>query len=132
MSRSIFLLTLCLVACTPRSDPIQVEITMQQKRVASAKRMVDQEATRLKVMEDSFKVKVQQNLALGIPKKRADAIERMLVQTQQAVVDAARVNLKRQQDHLEQLKTSYKTRPEPGQAISYFNLYDATKQLFRP
>ena len=109
MNRYLLIFTLCLVACTPRSDPIQVEIAMQQKKVASAKRMVDQEATRLQVMEDSFKVKVQQTLSLGVPRKKADAIERMLVQTQQAVVDAATVNLKRQQEHLEQLKKHAKS-----------------------
>ncbi|MCZ6633251.1 MAG: hypothetical protein O7G87_07585 [bacterium] len=109
MNRYLLIFTLCLVACTSRSDPIQIEITMQQKKVASAKRMVDQEATRLQVMEDSFKVKVRQNLVLGIPKKKADVIERMLVQTQQAVVDAAGMNLKRQQEHLEQLKKHAKS-----------------------
>lgn len=100
---------LSLIACSPNSDSIQVEIILQQRKVASAKRNVDREASRLKVMEDSFRVKVQQDQDLGMPKKKADAIERLLVQTQHAVVEASQVNLKRQQEHLDELKKHAKS-----------------------
>ena len=71
---------------------------MQHKRIAKAQTALKQEQTYLQTLRDSLPAKIQQNIKLGLPPDKAEAIEQGLIKMQKNVVHVAQHNLQSQQN----------------------------------
>ena len=108
----IALLVVCLLlaGCSSSQDEqLQTEISAQEQKVASAKTIHRQETVQLQQMRDSLQIKIRQNIALGMDKKQAEAVERTLLKHQQTLVTLASHNLQSQRDYLSLLKVRLRT-----------------------
>ncbi len=103
---------LTLFGCSREPERLHVGIAAQEKKVAAAQTTHNREVARLKTMQDSLQIKIRQNLALGLNKKQATALEQALLKNQSALVKVAEQNLKRQREYLARLKGSLQTGTE--------------------
>ena len=100
---------LTLFGCSRQPERLRTEIAAQEKKVAAAQTTHDREVARLKTMQDSLQIKIRQNLALGLDRTQATAVEQALLESQSALVKAEEQNLKRQLEYLARLKGSLQT-----------------------
>jgi hypothetical protein len=91
-------------SCAPGVDQVETQITTQQSKVSASDSSLAHERIRLKAMQDSLEIRIARNIAAGISKVQARAIETTLLKAQKAVVDAEIVNAKTQQEYLALLK----------------------------
>lgn len=80
-----------------------VQIQVQKKRIAKAQNTLQQEQAYLQTLRDSLPIKVQQNIKLGIPPDKAEAVEQSLIKMQETVVNVAQHNLHAQQNLFQSL-----------------------------
>ena len=90
-----------LVACSGGTHP---ERERQQAKVTQAENALRQERGRLQTMRDSLTREIDRNIALGIPKERAERIERARIEVQETLVAASKKNLMAQRALLDSLK----------------------------
>ena len=81
----------------------QTEHQIQQQRVNKAHTTLQQEQAYLQALRDSFPIKIQQNIKLGLPPEQAESVEKALVKMQETVVNVAQHNLQTQQAFLDSL-----------------------------
>jgi hypothetical protein len=95
---------LTLFGCTHEPERLRAEIAAQEEKVAAAQTTHNREVARLKTMQDSLQIKIQQNMALGLDRKQATELEQALLKSQRTLLEAAGQNLKRQREYLARLK----------------------------
>ena len=105
MNRLVYFLLTILTLSGCSSNQLESDFNLQEGKVAEAQKILGQETQRLSQMRDSLQVKIQQNLDLGLSRQQAEEIENSLLNSQEALVTAAGLNLVRQQEYLKQLKT---------------------------
>ena len=87
----LFLFAIVLfVACSGGTSP---ELARQKAKVAQAENALREELGRLQTMRDSLTSEINRNIALGIPKERAESIERARIKIQETLVAASEKNL---------------------------------------
>lgn len=106
--------TATLNGCSNEANELQVRIASQQQRLSRAAASRDSAVSRLGELRDSLHVKVQQNIALGMPQEKAEAIEQALLNSQKALVNAEEKNLKLQEEYLELLRASLRAVRDGG------------------
>lgn len=89
-----------LNGCSHEAEELQARITAQQQKVARAAASRDSASARLEELRDSLGIKVKQNIALGMAREKAEALEEALLNSQKALVDAEEENLKLQGEYL--------------------------------
>ena len=89
-----------LAACSGGTHP---ELERQKAKVAQAENALREERIRLQTMRDSLTREIDRNIALGIPKERAERIERARIEVQETLVAAADKNLMAQRALLDSL-----------------------------
>ena len=89
-----------LVACSAGTNP---ELERQKAKVAHAQQTRREERVRLQTLRDSLNSEIRRNIALGIPKERAENIERARIEVQEALVAASEKNLAAQRALLDSL-----------------------------
>ena len=95
---------LTLFACTRGPEPLRAEVAAQEEKVAAAQTTYNREVARLKTMQDSLQIKIQQTMALGLDRKQATELEQALLKSQRTLAEAADRNLKRPREYLALLK----------------------------
>ncbi len=93
-----------LTGCNNEAEELQVRVTAQQQKVSRAAASRDSASARLEQLRDSLEVKVQQNITLGMAREKAEALERALLNSQKALVNAEEKNLKLQKEYLDLLQ----------------------------
>jgi hypothetical protein len=104
--RTVMVLSLCaaLVFCSRKAVELQDQIAGQEKVLAAAQAAHDREVTHLKEIRDSLQVRIGRNVDLGMEAKQAEAVERALLASQEAVVKAGERDLKLKREYLALLK----------------------------
>ncbi|MDP6778198.1 MAG: hypothetical protein QGI83_15690 [Candidatus Latescibacteria bacterium] len=98
-----------LTSCDKEAEDLQARIAAQQQKVSRAAASRDSASARLEALRDSLQIKVQQNIDLGMPREKAEAIEKALLNSQKALVAAEEKNLKLQEEYLDLLSTRLRT-----------------------
>ena len=100
MPRLFILILTLFVACSGGTSP---ELARQKTKVAQAETALREERGRLQTMRDSLTSEINRNIALGIPKERAESIERARIKVQETLVAASEKNLTAQRALLDSL-----------------------------
>lgn len=80
------------------SVPAQIE------KVEQSRKAWEREQKRLESMRDSLEIKVAGNMELGMPPDRARRLETALIQSQEAIVQASKINYEAQEEVLKHLQ----------------------------
>lgn len=96
---------------TPQEEvaQLQVQLAPQKEKTRSAEATYHRETKRLQAMQDSLQVEITRNIALGLSRERATAVEQARIDVQRALVKAEHENLARQRDYLVLLKKRLRT-----------------------
>ncbi len=109
MMRTPFILFLSLwaglSACSEPADNPHEAFRKQGEKVTVARSTHSYAVSRLKDMEDSLEIRIGQNIALGMDKEQAAAVEQALIESQRALVKAAEKHLSSQIEVLERLRS---------------------------
>ncbi len=95
-----------LVSC--QNGPTTQSLIAQEDRVKKAEQELQREAIRLRSMRDSLQIKIDQNMALGMPTEHSETTERAMVQVQEAVFTASKTNLTHQRELLALMKAGHR------------------------
>ena len=95
---------LVLSACGRGAERLQTEIAGQEKKIVAARTVFELEQKRMAELRDSLEINIRRNIELRMDTTTAAAIEKERLELQRTIVEAAKRNLRSQEEFLALLK----------------------------